>query len=618
MRENNNVVKINQTIISSGYHLTTSVRMLMVLLMVLLTALLTALCLFSCASNSSSGKTTITLLHTNDSHSHLESFTPLGEPEQGGVARRKTVIESIRNEVGQDQVLLVDAGDFYQGTTFYNAWQGSADIMVLNDLGYDVVTLGNHEFDLGPVELARAIDGENIDIAGISYPTEALSAPIVSTNLDVSAEPALLGKILPSVIIEKGGEQIAVLGVTTPLLNNISLCGPSIAVEDYLPSVQAQIDLLTSQGINKIILLSHVGYQEDIVMVPQLSGVDVVVCAHDHSLLLPESSYRDGAPLHYLADKVVGDYPTITNDEQGYPVILVSAYEWGKLLGRIDITFDQAGHISAWSGAPIAISAEIDEESELADNVARYQEPMADFSSVIIGEVETYFDGQRNPGLRSQEMPLGNLVSDAILNIGSTYDSAVAAIINGGAVRTSLPLCVDPSFDLPPYLVTFGDALSVLPFGNSITTIDVTGSELVSALDNGLTWAFDEETMTTRSSGAFPQISGMQLTYCAATVNDMRNGTTPPASCPESLIAGGVTTSLQIAGEAVNLDSTYRIATNNFLADGGDYYQSLQQACRRPNGYCVDSGILALDALIGTITAEKSVMRSIEDRIVAQ
>ena len=584
----------------------------------LLLALFISLCLVSCANNSSSDKTTITLLHTNDTHSHLESFSPLDEPEQGGVARRKTVIDSIRDEVGSDHVLLVDAGDFFQGTTFYNAWQGSADIMALNALGYDVVTLGNHEFDRGPVALSRALSGDTIDIAGSRYPTEPLHVPIVSTNLDFSAEPSLFGKIQRSIVIEKSGDQIAVLGVITPLLPNISLCGTTIEVDNYLPSIQAEIDRLTAQGINKIILLSHAGYDVDITMTSQLTDVDVVVCGHDHPLLLPESAYSDGAPLHYLADKVVADYPSVSNDVQGNPVLLVGAYEWGKLLGRIDVTFDQAGHIIDWSGEPIAINAEIDADSELAEQVTSYKEPITEFSAVIIGEAGMYFNGDRNPGVRSQEMALGNLVSDAVLKVAATYDTAVASIINSGGLRTSLPQDIDPAIDLPPYNVTFGDALSLLPFGNTISTIDVTGYELVSALDNGLTWAFDSETMTTRSSGAFPQISGLQLTYCNDTVDDMRNRINPPAPCNAALIDGGVVTSLQVAGAAVNFASTYRIATNNFLANGGDYYLSLQQACNRPDGYCVDSGILALDAVIDEFDTLEPVIRSDEDRIVAE
>lgn len=584
-----------------------------------ITILVIMLLLVSCANNSSPEKTTtITLLHTNDTHSHIESFTPFGEPQQGGAARRKTMIEAIRDEVGQDRVLLVDSGDFFQGTTFFSAWKGAADIMVLNELGYDAVTLGNHEFDFGAAKLGRTIAGASVQIATTTYPTEALSVPIVSTNLDFSAEPAMIGKTQSSIIVEKSGEQIAIIGVDTPKLRDISLCGTTVEVMDYIPSVQTEVDNLTAQGIDKIVLLSHAGYRVDYTMVNQLSGVDVVVCAHDHPLMLPESSYAEGAPLHYLAAEVVADYPSIASDAQGNTVLLVGAYEWGKLLGRIDITFDEEGHVIEWSGEPIAISADIDADSELEAKIAQYKEPINAFTSEIIGSTGHYFDGERDPGLRSKEMALGTLVSDTIRKAGATYDdNVVAAIINGGAIRSGLPASAE-SDDLPPYDVTFGDALSVLPFGNTITIIDVSGTQLVAALDNGLTWAFDYENMTYRSSGAFPQISGLQLTYCGATVTDMRNEVMPPAPCPAAIIAGGVVTTLHIGDDEVDLGSTYRIATNNFIATGGDYYLSLQQACKRSDGYCVDTGILALDALVDEFKSSAVVIGSDEEHIVAQ
>lgn len=122
---------------------------------------------------------TITILHTNDTHSHLEPFPRDSEltagnqgPQQGGIARRKTLIDTIRSS--DPNVLLLDAGDNFQGTIFYNAWRGSAEVMVLNTLGYDAITLGNHEFDLGPVMLGRALRGEPVKIASSTYHTQKL------------------------------------------------------------------------------------------------------------------------------------------------------------------------------------------------------------------------------------------------------------------------------------------------------------------------------------------------------------------------------------------------------------------------------------------------------------
>ena len=581
---------------------------------------LTPFILTGCGDSDSDapGSVSITMLHTNDTHSQLESFIPFGEPEQGGVARRKTLIDAVRDEVGEDQVLVVDAGDFSQGTIFYNAWEGSADIMALNAMGYEAVTLGNHEFDLGPEKLGRALAGESINVAGTTYLPESLMAPVVSCNLDVNAEPALAGRVEPYLILRKNGADIGILGVTTETVVNISNIGDNVVVNDYVTSVQAGIDDLEAQGVNKIILLSHAGYSVDLQKVKELAGIDIIVSGHDHPLLLDPADYAAGSPLEFLADRVDGDYPTVTEDLEGNPVLIVGAYEWGKILGRLDITFNSNGIITDWQGNSLFVDNSINPDTQLASDVAFYKAPISEFSNVVIGQTDVFLDGNRDPGVRTQEMPLGNLVADVMLDSASTYDTAVAAITNGGGIRASLPQGTDPADVDPPYDVTYGEALTVLPYGNTISTIDVTGSELVAALDNGLTWAYDAAAGTYQSSGAFPQVAGMSLSYCGATVSDIRAGTNPPAGCPAALLAGGVVTSLNVAGNPVDLGATYRIATNNFMAGGGDFYAPLETACDRIGGYCVDTGILMLDAFIEEFSTNSPVVRDIENRIVAE
>jgi 2',3'-cyclic-nucleotide 2'-phosphodiesterase (5'-nucleotidase family) len=174
------------------------------------------------------GGTTLTLLHSNDTHSHIETFTDT--IPQGGVARRKTLIERVRGEVGADHTLLLDAGDFFQGTIFFNAWGGSESIMAMNDMRYDAATLGNHEFDLGAAGLARALTGGPVKIAGDGYATEAPAFPIVATNLDVSGEAELQGLLHKYRVIEKAGNRYGVLGVVTEDLAKISSPGANIKV----------------------------------------------------------------------------------------------------------------------------------------------------------------------------------------------------------------------------------------------------------------------------------------------------------------------------------------------------------------------------------------------------
>ncbi len=551
---------------------------------------------------------TVTILHSNDTHSNLEPFTPSDEPQQGGIARRKTLVDRVR--ASELNVLAVDAGDFSQGTLFYNAWKGSSDIMAMNAIGYDAATLGNHEFDLGSKELGRALRGEPAIIANVQHNTEKANFPLVSTNVDASAEPALTGLYRKSLIIERGGEKFGILGVTTDTTANISSPGPNIRFLDYVASVQAEADHLRHQGVNKIILLSHYGYDVDSVKARQLSGVDLIVSGHDHALLGAPADIGKVVPAQ--KDRVKGPYPTVVKDRDGQNVLIVSAYEWGRWLGQIKVTFDQSGLIQdgAWQSHPIFVRGcdqddcskeAAPEDPTLKAKVAEYKAPINALNNVLIGQTAVAFDGAREPGLRTQEMPLGNLVADAMLRYAGASYGAKAAITNGGSIRAGLP-----AGD-----VNFGQALTALPFGNTLSVLDLTGAELVAALDNGLSKAYDPATNTTRSTGAFPQVSGLNVTYCKTPL---------PAVCPGALRSGGLVTSLKVGDQPVNLTATYRITTNNFMAGGGDFYATFKAACDRAasGGFCQDSGVLMLDALVTEFQTRSPVSRQVEGRIVAQ
>lgn len=534
--------------------------------------------------------TTLTLLHTNDTHSHLEPFTPSGEPEQGGAARRKTLIDRIRARVGADHVLLVDAGDFSQGTVYYNAWRGSASVMAMNAMGYDVVTLGNHEFDQGPENLGRLLQGGSVTIAGKDYPVERPRFRVVSANLDVAAEPALAGLLTPSTVVVRAGTRIGLIGVVTETLPRISAAGSGVRVADYLASVQRAADALRAEGVRCIVLLSHAGYRLDVRQARRLSGIDVIVSGHDHKLTGDAALWAQDPRLSFLATRVAGPYPTVVRGRDGHTTLVVSAYEWGRVLGHLDVSFDAEGHVSRWSGGPMLVDARVPADPELAAKVASYRGPLDAFVDTAVGRAAAAFDGSRDPGLRSREMPLGDLVADVVLTAAAESDGAVAALINGGSIRDGLP----------QGKVSFGKLLEVLPFGNTVAVVDVTGEELLEALDNGLTHAGG------RASGAFPQVAGMELIYCAA------------APCARALRPGGRVMRLSVAGRPWDPQTSYRLAANGFMTRGQDYYRSLQRACRRPGGYCRDTGMLMLDLLVHEFRWHSPVSRATDGRLVAR
>ena len=208
----------------------------------------------------------LTIMHTNDVHGHHE-------PQRngdGGAARQATVVQQIRAEV--DNHLLLDAGDRFTGTLFHVQWRGEDSVQIMNALDYDAIALGNHEFNEGSDGLADFITGLNF--------------PSLSANIDFSADPWLADLVEPSIILEVGGEQIGVIGLTTP--ETVVLNRPSddlVFDEDLVGVTQAQVENLTMQGINKIILLTHLGYAVDVELAQSVSGVDVVVGGHTNTFL---------------------------------------------------------------------------------------------------------------------------------------------------------------------------------------------------------------------------------------------------------------------------------------------------------------------------------------------
>jgi 5'-nucleotidase len=546
---------------------------------------------------------TFTLMHTNDTHSRMESFTDT--ILQGGVARRKTLVDQARTEIDPGQTcknqMLVDAGDFSQGTVYYNAWEGSESVMAMNAMSYDVVTLGNHEFDLGPAKLARALKGEIIAIAGTDYPTEKPTFAVVASNIDATKEPALKGLLKKFTIIERCGQKYGVIAATTEDVPLIASPGANVKFLDYVKTVNASTALLKAQGINKIILLSHYGYSVDIAKAAELSGVDIIVSGHDHKLLGTADYINTQTSSATLTPAYVGQgslssgaYPTQLTNRDGDAVLVVSAFEWGRWLGRVEVNFDANGKVlSGVNKSKFVDGRSVAEDSALAAKVATYYAPVQASSSVIVGTSGSAFPADRGTltpaftvGLRTGETTLGNLAGDLLQAAAKSTDGTVAAFTNGGGLRAAIPAGT----------VTFGTALSVLPFGNTLYVMDLTGQDLIDLM---------EASASKVGGGGFLQHSKeLRMTYCADAL-----------TCTNPLKTGGKVTSVQINGVAVETSKRYRVATNNFTAGGGDGYDVLKNACLRTGNYCRDTGIVMLDLLVNQLKTNQPLSAPIDGRI---
>ena len=485
----------------------------------------------------------LTILHTNDIHAHYDSFEPLGEPLQGGVARLRTAVDKIRDDA--DNLLFLDAGDQFQGTLYFTVGGARVVADVMNEMGYDAMTVGNHEFDAGPAELAAFI--------------EFADFPVLSANTDASADPDLSGEILPYALFTFDREPVAVVGLTAEHTAIASSPGPNVRFLDAVVTAQRTVDELEESGINVIIALTHLGYERDLELARSVSGIDVIVGGHSHTLL--------------------DSYPTVTTSASGEPVLVVTAYEWSKRLGRLDVTFTADGLVESFTGEPVVIDESITEDEDMLELLAAYQGDIDALMSTIVGATEVALNGARED-IRVRETNLGNLICDAMLWKTSGLETTIA-IQNGGGIRASIP----------EGMITMGQVLEVLPYGNQISVLVLSGAQLILALENGVSQVED-------SSGRFPHVGGMRYAF------------------DPSAEAGSRVTSVEVWDAAsetyadIDPDATYTLATNSFIGGGGDDYTMFVNASDR-----YETGWLLSDALAEYLGVHAPVAPEGEGRI---
>ena len=221
----------------------------------------------------------LTVLYTNDFHARFE---PISKYDSGSGAEDNEegkcfggsacLISAVSKARSRSQNnILVDGGDQFQGTLFYTYYKGKLAAEMMNKLGYDGMTVGNHEFDDGPEVLRGFMD--------------AVKFPVLMSNADVSKEPALAGVLQKSTVIEKGGEKIGLIGLTPDDTDELASPGPNITFSDPVAAVQGEVDKLTAAGVNKIIVLSHSGYGVDKRVAAKTTGVDINVGGHSNTYL---------------------------------------------------------------------------------------------------------------------------------------------------------------------------------------------------------------------------------------------------------------------------------------------------------------------------------------------
>ena len=507
---------------------------------------------------------TLTILHTNDVHAHYEPFDSSGgscdEDEEcwGGAARTATKIDEVEGEGGN--VLLLDAGDQFQGTLFFNQYKGQAARELMNDMGYQVMTLGNHEFDSGPDVLTAFVEQVNF--------------PIISANLEIAPDMGLASLVKPWVVLEVGGEKVGVFGLITEELATMSSPGPNIKTTDVVEAATKAVAELEAEGVNKIIALTHIGYLADKDLASKVDGIDVIVGGHSHTVL----SNTD--------ESASGPYPTIVQSPSGQSVLVVTDGAYAKNLGDLTVTFDAAGIPQSWEGEPVPLDDQVAANEAIAAVMDKLAAPIEELKSTKVGETTVDLVGERTV-CRFEECVMGDLVGDAML-ANTTEDGTQIAIMNGGGIRSSIS-----AGD-----ISVGDVLQVLPFGNTVATFGLKGEYVLAALENGVSRA---ENPDNEGTGRFPQVSGVRFTW--------------DPSLPVGSRVSGVEVGNETDGfKPLDPDVTYQLTTNNFNRTGGDDYAMFNDYAIDPYDY----GSLLADAVIDYIKANSPIDYQLQGRITAK
>ena len=253
-----------------------------------------------------SGAQELTILHLNDTHSHIEPERSGKKKGFGGVIEQAAYIDSVRQEEGKDNVLLLHAGDFSQGSSYFTELGGDIEIDVLNAMGFDAVCLGNHEFDNGVEELSRRLG--NLDV------------PVVCANYDFSKTP-LRRHVKPYVILKKGGRKIGIIGLLTDLsvVVDVSVAA-RLKYSHPAETAERYADILKRKGCDLIICLTHLGYEGELYTDQELAAatrnVDIIVGGHSHTRI---------------------DRPGVVKDLDGDDVLIVTDGKWGIEIGKLTV-----------------------------------------------------------------------------------------------------------------------------------------------------------------------------------------------------------------------------------------------------------------------------------------
>lgn len=447
----------------------------------------------------------LTILHTNDIHSHDEPYRERGR-NIGGMARISTLLKQLHSE-GGNQITL-DAGDIFQGSPFYQFYHGEVEVELLNRAGYDIGTIGNHEFDDGPVNLARQLKRARYQL--------------INCNLDTGGYPELSACYVPSAVREFGGEKVGFIGAITPDLEILAnhLEGVKVQREkgDWLVPLRREVERLQAQGIDKIVLLTHCGVNWDEEIARGIPAVDVVIGGHSHTRL---------------------EEPIDIPHPDGSHTLIVQADCYTRCVGKFQVAFDAQGRVDVPSCQYqlLDVTDKIPQDPQITAYLEEKGKPLAARLEPLGSEAATHFEDKF--GDLYWDSPLGDLVTDAYADFAAQYGATIA-LHNRGGLRSRI--------EAGP--LTRGQLEAVLPFDNKLVIAEVTGAQLKKVLEHSL---------AAEPGSRFFDVHGLQIGY------------KPQSPEGHKLTFARVLTP-KGKWEALRPQGRYRVAVNDYNFGGGEGY----------------------------------------------
>lgn len=497
-------------------------------------------------STADSMKGKLVVIHTNDMHGYYEKTdTAVGI---AGVAGLKEYYEA----QGAD-VLLLDAGDFSQGSTLVSYYRGKNAAEYIAAAGYDAVSMGNHEFDYSFDELLdnmKVLTDAGVKVIDANVLNKETGKPYFDANA----------------VFEKNGMKIGVFGLDTA--ETLTKTSPSnvklvsfLDKDEMFKAAQAQVDELKAEGCDYIIALTHLGVDEESEgrrssdLASAVSGIDLIVDGHSHTVM--DGGIKVGDSTIVSTGAYLANVGTVVVDETSHEAAakLISAADYAATIGKYD-------------------------ENVNAMVTADKAEVSAAYSKVF-AKTEVKLEGTKAI-VRTQETNLGDFTADAYLYTAQKYAdehelgiNVDCAISNGGGIRTSVE----------PGDISMDTLVTIFPFGNDVSLVTITGSQLLEILEASTF-------CTPETLGGFPQVAGIK--YTIDTTVPYENGAQYPDSTYYVPAKPGSRVTIEsVNGKAFDPNANYTVAVNSFQAEGGDTYYQLTQG-----SYMCDTEILDCDALI--------------------